>query len=347
MSSTNSIKNLLRILSWILILYFLALGLIQSGNLANFVDPYGFLFVLVGGVALVMISFPGAEIGRALRNAVRTPANDPEIRASIHFWEAAGRGFWILSVSRSLLHFLIGFAALATQETASPLPIMAVRAQSLVSTFYGVLLAVICLIPCWKLIGKLQSPTLVPETEQGSISISRPGWRFGAAIGYVLFFSVLASYLTSAILKLPSPSPSMFFMGCKPGMFVVLGGAIALMLFVGGSRSGPALSTAFAGMGLIASLMGWIQMMFGMTMSSPQGIAAMAGAIAFIVSSCLTALLGMALVTAPLEDRAIRTGRGAAPSAFSRAAWYVFPLLALIFMVLMFSMVILPLNDIH
>jgi hypothetical protein len=186
---------------------------------------------------------------------------------------------------------------------------------------------------------------LVPETEKGSIAINRPGWRFGAAIGYVLFFSVLTSYLTSAILKLQMPS--LLFMGCKPGMFVVLGGAIALMLFVGGSRSGPALSTAFAGIGLIASLIGWIQLLFGITVSSPQGIAAVAGAITFIVSSCLTALLGMALVTAPLEDRAIRTGRVAAPSAFSRVAWYVFPLLALIFMVLVFNEVILPLNTVH
>jgi hypothetical protein len=345
MSSTSSIKSLLRILGWILILYFLVLGLIQSGNLANFVDPYGFLFVLVGGGALVMISFPGAEIGRELRHAVRTPSNDAEIRASIHFWEAAGRGFWILGISRSLLHFLIGFVALATQATAPLQLIMGVRARSLVVTFYGVLLAVICFIPCWKLTGKLQSRMLVPETEQGSIAISRPGWRFGAAIGYVLFFSVLTSYLTSAILKLQMPS--LLFMGFKPGMLVVLGGAIALMLFVGGSRSGLALSTAFAGIGLIASLMGWIQLMFGMTMSSPQGIAAVAGAITFIISSCLTALLGMALVTAPLEDRAIRTGRIAAPSAFSRAAWYVFPLLALIFMVLAFNEVILPLNTVH
>ena len=308
---------------------------------ANFVDPYGFLFVLVGGVALVMISFPGVEIGRALRHAVRTPANDAEIRASIHFWEAAGRGFWILGVSRSILNVTMGFAAMATQETASLQPIMRFMAQSLVATFYGVLLAVICFIPCWKLMGKLQGRTLVPETEQGSISISRPGWRFGAAIGYVLFFSVLASFLTPAILKLPLPASGLL-MAYKPGMLLVLGGAIALMLFMGGSNSGSTLSTAFAGMGLIAYLMGCIQMLFGMTDPGPQGIAQVAGAIAFILSSCLTALLGMALVSAPLEDRAIRIGRVAAPSAFSRASWYVFPLLALMFLVLVFNVIITP-----
>jgi flagellar motor component MotA len=336
-------KSLLRILGWILILYFIVLGLIQSGNLANYIDPYGFLFVLVGGVALVMISFSGAEIGRALRHAVRTPANDAEIRASIHFWEAAGRGFWILGVSRSILNVMIGFAALATQQTAPLQLIMRFRAQSLLATFYGVLLAVICFIPNWKLMGKPRSRTLVPDTEQGSISISRPGWRFGAAIGYVLFFSVLASFLTSAILKLSLPGWTL--MGYRPGMLLVLGGAIALMLFMGGSNSGSTLSTAFASMGLIASLMGCIQMLFGMTDSSPHGAARVARAIVFILSSCLTALLGMALVSAPSEDRAIRTGRVAALSAFSRASWYVFPLLALIFLFMVLNVIIMPLSS--
>jgi flagellar motor component MotA len=343
MSSTNSIKSPLRFLGRVLILFIMVLGVIQSGNLANFVDPYGFLFVLVGGVALVMISFPGAEIWRALRHAVKTPANDAEIRASIHFWEAAGRGFWILGVLRSILHVMIGFTGMATQETSLQ-SVIGLRAQSLVATFYGVLLAVICFIPCWKLIGKLQSRTLVPETEQGSISISRPGWRFGAAIGFVLFFSVLASCITSVFLKLPSPD---LLLACLPGMLVVLGGAIALILFMGGSHSGPTLSTAFAGMGLIACLMGWIQMLFGMSYSSPAGIGQVAGAIAFIISSFFTALLGMVLVGAPLEDHAIRTGRVAAPSAFSRVSWYFFPLLALIFLVLVVNVIIMPLSNAH
>jgi hypothetical protein len=246
----------------------------------------------------------------------------------------------------SILHVTIDFASMATQYTASIQTILGIRAQALVPTFYGVLLAVICFIPCWKLMGKLQSRTFVLETEQGSISISRPGWRFGAAIGYVLFIAVLATYLTSAILKLPQ-SPIGLFVAFKPGMFVVVGGAIALMLFVGGSRSRPPLSTAFACMGLIASLMGWIQMLFGMTDSNPAGIAQVAGAIAFIISSFFTALLGMIAVGAPLEDRAIRTGRVAAPSALSRVSWYVFPLLALIFLVLVVNVIIMPLNNAH
>ena len=99
------------------------------------------------------------------------------------------------------------------------------------------------------------------------------------------------------------------------------------MLFMRGS--GPTLSTAFAAMGLIGSLLGIIQMLFGIT-AGTEGIPQIAMALAFFIASCLTALLGMILAGAPLEDYAIRTGRVAGPSAFSRAAWYVFPLLVLI-----------------
>jgi hypothetical protein len=104
------------------------------------------------------------------------------------------------------------------------------------------------------------------------------------------------------------------------------------------------LSTAFAAMGLIGSLMGCIQMLHAMTINGPSGIAHLAGALAFVLSSCLTALLGMVLVGAPSEDRAIRTGRIPRPPVLSRVSWYVFPLLALIFTVLVFVMLITPLT---
>jgi hypothetical protein len=52
----------------------------------------------------------------------------------------------------------------------------------------------------------------------------------------------------------------------------------------------------------------------------------------------------MALVGAPLEDRTVRIGQVGALSAFSRVSWYVFPLLSLIFLILTFTMMIVPLS---
>jgi len=325
MSSVSARKKYLLIPGWILTLAIVALGVIQSGNPANLVDPPGFLFVLVGGIALVMISFPVAEIRRALRDAAGAPANEVDIRGSAFFWEAAGRGFWIVGVLRCILHLLIFFRSIGTVEYGTWQLIIKELSQSLVTALYGLSLAVICFIPCWKLTGKLRSRPLTPTGEQGPISIGHPGWRFGLAFGYVLFFSLLISCFLK-IAGLPACLISL-----KPALLVVVGGTIAHMLLMRGANSGPTLSTALAAMGLMGFLVGSIQV---------QGH--VAGAFAFLLSSCLTALLGMVLVGAPLEDHAIRTGRVTAPSAFSRVAWYVFPLLALMFLIPMVFVLTVP-----
>jgi hypothetical protein len=84
-------------------------------------------------------------------------------------------------------------------------------------------------------------------------------------------------------------------------------------------------------------------MLHGMTDPSPRAIGQVAGALAIMLASCFTALLGMAIIGAPFEDRAVRAERVGVPSAFSRVSWYVFPLLSLIFLVLVYCMIVLPL----
>ena len=147
MSSISGRQKYSLILGWILILAIVTLGVIQSGNPANLVDPSGFLFVLVGGIALVMISFPGSEIRRALRDAAGAPANEVDIRGSAFFWEAAGRSFWIVGVLRSILHLMMFFRSTATVEYGTLQLIINELSQCLLATLYGAVLAVICLIP--------------------------------------------------------------------------------------------------------------------------------------------------------------------------------------------------------
>jgi len=318
MSSSNGGKKYLLIPAWIFLLTIIAFGVVRSGKLANLMDPAGFLFVVVGGFALIMISFPGAEIRRALGDAVASPGKEAGIRLSAHFWEAAGRGFWIMGVLRSILNFVVFFNSLKTRPAVSPQLINMELAEYLLAALYGILLAVICFIPCWKLRARVQNRPLAEAAEQEPMSIGHSGWRFGAALGYVLFLLLWVWTF---------PYSTGILMAIAPAVLLVLGGTIAMTLFIRGS--GPTLSTAFAAMGLIGSLLGIIQMLFGLT-EGIEGIGQFALALAFCIASCWTALLGMVLVGAPLEDRSIRMGRVATPSAFSRAAWYVFPLLVLI-----------------
>lgn len=337
MSSPNAGKSFLWIVGKVLVLLVVLTGAVKSGTPSSYYDPYGILFVLVGGIALVTISYPGTEIWRAFRHALGGANSEDEIRLSAHFWEATGRGFWILGGLSSVMSIITGFTAMRTEETAGMSSIIPILIRVLLSTFYGSLLGLICFIPSWKLLGKLSGPSPEPgATRCGSQDISSRG--FGMVLGYVLFLAALI-----AALRPPSISFSGIFSACLPSFLVVLGGTLALLLFIGGNNAKRAVSTAFAGMGLIGSLMGFIQMLHGMTISSPAGIGKVAGALAFILAACFTALLGMALIGAPIEDQAIRMRQIQGPSTFSRVSWYVFPLLSLIFVIVVFINIIIPL----
>jgi hypothetical protein len=343
MSSSNSGKRILLIVGRILFLLIMATGVLKSGPLASYFEPYGLFFVMVGGIALIMISFPGVEIWNAFRHAAGGSGDDAEIRNSAHLWEAAGRGFWILGGLSSVLSMIFSFAGLSSVETAGLWAIIPVILRPLLSTFYGSLLAVICFVPSWKLMGKLQSRLSTPDAEHSNTPVlpARPGWGFLSVLGYVLFVAALIS-----AVRLPNVSLSGVLTACLPSFLVVLGGTLALMLFMGGINARLTPSTAFACMGLIGCLMGFIQMLRGMTIPSA-GIGIIAGAIAFVIAACFTAQLGMVLIGAPLEDHAIREGRFNAPSAFSRVSWFVFPLLSLTFQILVFINMYLPLPPAH
>ncbi len=308
MSSTRTTKMLLQIPVWILLIAIVVLGVVQSGKLTNLVDPEGFLFVLVGGIAMAMVSFPGADIWRALRGAASSRVNETEVRISAHFWEAPGRGYWMVGVLRSILHLMMFFISMKTVEVASIQWLIRELAQYLLAALYGMLLAVICFIPCWKLMGKFQHRPVDLPAEQQPLSIPRSRLRSSAVFGYFLFFAVLVFSFRR------TPISAGDLIAIKPAMLLVLGGTIAFMLFTRGTKSGPMLSTAFAAMGLMGCLLGTIQMLFGMS-EGPAGIGQMAGTFAFLVSSSLSALFGIVLAGAPLDERMIRTGRSAGPSA--------------------------------
>jgi len=349
MVSTNSRNIRLLILGKIVILVLIAAAIIRSYFMniqAGFVYPQGFIFILIGGIALMMISYSGPEIRRAFRQLVGTPGNDAEIRHSVFFWEAAARGFWMLGGLGSVLNVLIGFDAMKSEEVAGGVGLLIdMLNRSLLVMFYGTLLAVICLIPCWKLTGKLRLG--LPNTEQGEtpVSIGRPGWSFGTVVGYILFLFVpVLIAFNFSIPRLWNMMPLFFH---PPSLFVVVGGAFALMLFSGEGNSSRNLSTSFAAAGLLSSLMGCIEVLSGIAsfsrLGSPQLIGEVAGGVLFVLCSSFLALLGMLLVGAPLADRAIRNGSVTAPSALSRVSWYGFPLLTLLLVPLVVITISTPL----
>jgi len=328
-----------------LLIVIVAMGALQLGPPASYIEPSGFFFVLIGGMALLMISFPGAVIRCAFRCAAGGSGSDAEIRTSTHFWEAAGRSFWILGGLNGVLNMFLCFMGMRTMGGSIAESSSNYLIPSLLSTFYGWLLAVICFVPCWKLLGIPQNRPPSADTEQNQmpVSVGRPGWRFRPLLGYILFLIVLV--LTN--YDLPEMTDPDQWHAYGPSLFVVLGGAFSLILFTGVNNTKLTASAAFAGMGFIGTLMGFIQMLIGMTDTDSQGVGYIFNALVFVLFACLNALLGMALIGAPLEDRAVRTGRVKAPSAFSRVSWYVFPLLSLITLILVYIVMITPLLPDH
>jgi len=111
----------------------------------------------------------------------------------------------------------------------------------------------------------------------------------------------------------------------------LMNGPGLVFIFIGG----------FALTGFLATLMGFVQALFGF---SSRGIQEIAIAITFILSSCFVALVGMMLVGNPLEDCSFKVGKGQKPLTLSRIAWFVFPLVTLILLFLTFVMVVTPIQ---
>jgi hypothetical protein len=221
-------KRYLLIPVWILVLAIIALGVAKSGKAANLLNPTGFLFVLVCGIALVLISFPGVEIRRAARDALASEGSETDIRCSAYFWETAGRGFWVVGILRSILQLIMFFLSFREQNIVHSPLLAKGLAQYLLPTLYGILLSVICFVPYWKLKGKLPNGSSPQTAEQKPIPMGRTGWRLGAVVGYVLFLSFW-------VWSFPLHTVGILI-AIMPAVLLVLGGTMAIMLFVRGGN---------------------------------------------------------------------------------------------------------------
>jgi len=341
MSPRINQKRVFIILGKALIIALLIVAVILSGRFADFMKGHGLIFVLLGAIATVLMSFTGPEIGAAFKHAAGVPGSDGDIHKSILFWESASRNGWMLGVAGSVIHFVLALSSsqAGIAGTVSHLAI------SFVPAVYGMILAVICLVPTWKLTLELQDKQR-EETEDihdTRADDSSSLFRFEHLIGYILFIAVVSWTIIKPSLSNTYP----FFKPWEwvaywPALLVVLGGTLIIVLFVNHSPSGRTWTLSFALTGLMGSLMGFIQVLLGFAARS---IGDISNAVAFVLSSCFVSLLGMLLVGAPLEDRRIKVSGSDHHSSLTRSAWYVFPLLTLIFLALAFVLVITPMKQ--
>jgi hypothetical protein len=311
-------------------------AVIASGLFAGFLNRAGLLYIVFGSVAAAFMGFTGREIGTAFRHAAGRAGVAADLKRSAYFWEAAARNAWVLGALGSA----INFALAAGGDSGGIRDISQRMIQSFVVTLYGLLLAVLCLVPAMKLAGSAER-----TAGAGPASSAAPaGRRF-------LSLERVASYLSfTAVLVLTAlprargvsqlgPLPIVKVMLHWPAILFVFGGAIALALFAGPGAGARAWTMGFAVTGLIGLLTGLIQALFGFAHTD---IAEISTAVAFIITTSAFALLGFILAAAPLEDGEVMTGRREGAGPLSRMFWVLLPLLTFIFLLLTFIMVVTP-----
>lgn len=317
------------------------LALALSGLFSGLMNEAGLLYLVFGSVAAALMGFTVPEIAMALRQAAGRPGTRESRRRAAHFWEAAARNAWLLGALGSALNFTIALGS----DSGGISGISGRMIQSLVVMLYGLVLAVVCLIPAMKLAEAEIPAGPAAEGTSAAALAGRPAGPVaaGRVFGYVLFVTTVAAtvlFLTGAATRRgPLPLGKVLLHG--PAILVVFGGAIALALFAGAGVGARALTLGFAVTGIIALLSGLIQALLGFVHVSVTEISA---AVAFIITASSFSLLGLVAVAGPLEDREIMDGRRDRPSPLSRLLWAVFPVLVFICLVLTFVMVVTPMT---
>ena len=123
-----------------------------------------------------------------------------------------------------------------------------------------------------------------------------------------------------------------------PAWLMVLGGTLFLALVHGRAGIGDGLALGFSCSGLCAAAWALLQTLGAFSSNSIPRIAAAMGG---ITTSWFVCLAGLLLVAFPLSDRAASARE---PSPLVRAAWYLVPLLVLVFLAVTILLVVTPIE---
>lgn len=341
MSASINIKRMGAIALVILVLAACVYTAVISPKSIFLVSGPGLVFVLVAGFAMALMSFSGAEISEAFKHAAGASGDTLGLQKSAYFWEAMARNFWMVGVLGSLVTFIIGLGS-----SAGGIQGISTRmTNSYLSTIYGMILAVICAAPALKLSGKLDAPMSSKGGELDQPSRYPMDKTFGIThvFGYALFILCMGWVMFSAFSNLTADSPlnpaSVFLYW--PSLLIVAGGTVLFILFIGSDALGRSLTLSFALTGLIGTLVGYYMLLQGFLSHQ---IANVAAGMTFIISACFFALLGMVLLGAPLGDRLLKGAQSNRQGSLNRIAWFIFPLISLLFLTLTFIMVITPIK---
>lgn len=248
----------------------------------------------------------------------------------------------MVGVLGSLIVFIIGLGS----STGGIQGISMRMTNSYLSSIYGMILAMICTAPALKLFGKLETAFQKEDLEKSPWTSGTMDRTFSSThlFGYALFILGLNWVIFSSLSSLTKDSPlkpANVFLNW-PSLLIIAGGTILFVLFIGSKALGRSLTLSFALTGLIGILVGYYMVLQGFLGHSTENIAA---AMTFIISACFFALLGMIFLGAPLGDRVLKNTQDNHKSTLNRIAWFIFPLITLIFLTLTFILILTPIKQ--
>jgi hypothetical protein len=290
--------------------------------------PYvsALLFVLLGVSALLLTTFAAS----ALRTAL--------LRAAL-FWETAARAAWTTGVLGTVVFFVSVLSG-----PSEGLEVAATNlALSFVPSVYGFALAVGFLALAFRT-ATTGDPTPPAVAIEGA-SPGREGRRDSALdpwLGRALFAVLVAwPFVQARLAATDSRLAASIWMFYWPAVLVLLGTVLAIRLIGGVKLRERASSVALAGAGALCALAGLVRALLGM---AAQDIAGVSSGISFLVTTCFTTLVGLAIVTFSADDRnRLRHEMNGAVVA-ARIAWVVFPLVTVGLMVIVLIMIVTPMT---
>lgn len=279
------------------------------------------LFVLLGASALMLTTLPDAR--------QRVPVS----RHSV-LWEIGARASWTTGVVGTLVFFMSVFWGPSTglAEAARGM------ALSFVPSVCGAALALGMAALAFRAAGENEGPRVEASTRPadgvfGRASVER--WLGRALFAGVVAWPLLKVRLAAAGSPLESPISFLHW----PAMLVLAGVVLAVQLLGGPRLWGRSATVVVAAAGTLTALVGLVRALLGL---AGRDVAEVATGISFALTACFTALLGLALVTFPLDDRRRAQGEADGRVPAERVAWVVFPLFTLVLLAIALVLILTP-----
>lgn len=285
------------------------------------------LLVLAGCAALLLAGGWRKALPGAFLHAFSRSARPGGRQRSAEVWRAAARNVWVLTALAALTKLgrtLGGRGSSLAGFAASLLDIGVMAAL-------GAAVALVLSLPALRL--SRRDPGA--DAAEGEAPAPLAPDPVATVAGLVVLAGLLAWPLTFSSLGLGPVAWLLHW----PAVLIVVGGTVAIALYLGASSTGTTLTVSLGAAGTLAALAGLVQALRGFALPSMEAITS---GIMLLLGASSSTLIGLVLVGLPRLDRETALGANPTGHRLARLAALVLPAAALLAIVAVVVMVMTP-----